>query len=83
MNTVYIVIDCGEPYPVAYTSFADALVKVKEKYKETLEEELIELNGGNSCSDLDAPENTLTGITYLYVEKGIHIYIYKLPIISF
>jgi hypothetical protein len=26
------------------------------------------------------PEDTLTGKTYLYVEKGIHIYIYKLPI---
>jgi len=42
MSSVYVVIENGEPYKVAYTSFDSALAAVKEKHKETLLEQLIE-----------------------------------------
>ena len=80
---VYVVVENGIPYPIAYTSFACAAAAAKEKHKETVEEQMREADGGTICSELDVPENTLTGKTYLYVEKGIHIYIHKLPIMSF
>jgi hypothetical protein len=83
MNAVYIVVENGEPYKIAYSSFASAAAAAKEKHKETVEEQMREADGGPICSDLDVPENTLTGKTYLYVEKEIHIYIHKLPVLSF
>ena len=81
MNAVYIVVENGVPYPIAYASFAQAAASAKEIHKETLEEQIREAGGGSICTDLDVPENKLTGKTYLYVEKGIHIYIHKLPIL--
>ena len=83
MSSVYIVVENGEPYKLAYTSFDSAAAAVKEKHKEEVEAQLRELGGGPICSDLDAPENKVTGKTYLYVEKEIHIYIHKLPVLSF
>lgn len=83
MSSVYIVVENGEPYKIAYTSFDSAAAAVKEKHKEEVEAQLRELGGGPICSDLDAPENKVTGKTYLYVEKEIHIYIHKLPVLSF
>jgi hypothetical protein len=83
MSAVYVVIENGEPYKIAYASFAAAAAVVKEKYKEEVEAQLLEANGGPICTDLDAPENKVTGKTYLYVEKEIHIYIHKLPVLSF
>ena len=83
MNSVYIVVENGKPYVIAYTTFESAASAAKKKHKETIEEQMREADGGLVCSDLDIPENKITGITYLYVEKGIHIYIHKLPILSF
>ena len=77
---VYVVVENGTPYPVAYATFASAAAAAKEKHKETIEEQ--EANG-DSCCDVDVPEDRITGMTYLYVEKEIHIRIYKLPILSF
>ncbi len=82
MTYVYVVIENGDPYPAAYTSFAAARSAVKVRHAETITEELIEADGEPICSDLDVPENEITGKTSLYVEKGIHIEIYKLPITS-
>jgi len=79
MAVVYVVVENGVPYPVAYASFESAVAVVKEKHKETLEEQMREADGGSICSDVDVPENKLTGHTYLYVEKEIHIRIYRLP----
>lgn len=79
MTSVYIVIENGDPYPIAYTSFASATAAVKEIHKGAIEEQTLEADGEPICSDIDVPEDTLTGKTYLYVEKGINIYIYKLP----
>ncbi len=81
MNFVYIVIENGTAYPKAYRSFDSAVADVKEKHAETIAEQLLEADGDSICSDLDVPENTLTGTTYLYVEKGINIYIHKLPVL--
>jgi len=83
MNGVYIVIENGDPYAIAYTSFAAASAAVYEKHKDEIEWQLREAKGNPICSDINVPENKITGKTYLYVEKGIHIYIYKLPVLSF
>ena len=80
MSSVYVVIENGEPYENVYTSFASAAVAVKEKHAETIAEQIKEAEGYPICSEVDVPEDIVTGKTYLYVEKGIHIYIYKLPI---
>lgn len=82
MSSVYVVIENGEPYKNLYTSFASAAAAVKEKYAEEIAEQTGESDGYPICSDVDVPEDILTGKTYLYVEKGIHIYIYKLPIVA-
>lgn len=83
MNAVYVIIENGEPYLIAYDSFESAVAIVKAKHKETTDEQLREADGYDICSDLDLPEDKVTGKTYLYVEKGIHIYIYKLPVLAF
>ena len=82
MNMVYIVIENGTPYPSAYSSFSLAVFAAKEKHKKAIEEELKEAEGGPICSDVDVPENTESGKTSLYIEKGIYIEIYRLPILS-
>ena len=83
LNAVYVVIENGDPYPVAYTSFASAAAAVKEIHNAAIAEQMLEADGESICSDIDVPEDKLTGKTYLYVEKGINIYIYKLPVLSF
>ena len=80
MPSVYVVIENGESYANVYTSFSSAAAAVKEKHAEEIADQLRESEGYPICSDIDVPED-ITGKTYLYVEKGIHIYIYKLPIL--
>jgi hypothetical protein len=80
MNAIYVIIENGEPYNVVYQTFESAVAVVKAKHKETIDEQLKEANGYDICSELDTPEDKVTGKTYLYVEKGVHIYIYKLPV---
>lgn len=82
MNYVYVVVENGDPYPAVYTSFAAAASAAKERHAETIEEELLEADGEPICSDLDVPEDVINGKTSLYVEKGIFIEIYKLPIVT-
>jgi len=82
MESVYIVVENGDPYLVAYTTYDQAVAAVKLKHKETLDEDLKYVEEyGESCHMVDVPEST-TRETYLYIEKGISIYIYKLPIIN-
>jgi hypothetical protein len=80
MSSVYVVIENGEPYENVYTSFASAAKAVREKHAEEIAEQMRDSDGYPICSKIDVPENIATGITYLYVEKGFQIYIYKLPI---
>lgn len=77
--SMYVVIENGLPYPHLYTSYASAAAAAQEKYKQVIEEQIEEANGYPICSEIDVPEHT-SGTTYLYVEKGIHIYIYKLEV---
>ena len=79
MKVVYVIIENGEPYNMVYQTFEYALAVVKAKHKETIDEQLKEADGLPICSDLDVPENKV-GKTELYVEKGINIIIYKMPI---
>ena len=81
MNAIYVVIENGEPYPNAYSSFSLAVFAAKEKHNEAIEEQVLEADGEPICSDLDVPENIKTGKTSLYVEKGIYIEIHKLRIL--
>lgn len=78
---MYVVIENGVPYPHLYSSYASAAAAAQEKYKEVIEEQIKESDGYPICSEIDVPEDT-SGTTYLYVEKGIHIYIYKLEILA-
>jgi hypothetical protein len=75
MDFVYVVIE-PEVIPVAYATFAQAKASVIEKYREELQEEE---QGGPMASDVRAEESA-TGVTHLYIEKGINIYIYKLHV---
>lgn len=77
MAFVYVVIE-PEVNPVAFATFADAKASVIENYREELE--LEEEEGGLMASDVDVLES-VTGVTHLYIEKGINIYIYRLPVI--
>ena len=70
---VYFVIQNGESYPNGYSTYQLAVEHVKLRNADILEE-------ANECNDVDVVENS-SGKTYLYIEKGIHIYIHKLPII--
>ena len=82
MNSVYVVIENGEPYESVYRSFHLAKAAVKEKYGGVIAEEIRDSYGEPICSEIDVPEDFLSGKTYLYIEKGIHIYIYELTIAS-
>ena len=78
--SVYIVVENGEPYLAAFKSFASAAAAVDAKYRDIVEEQKKE-SGGPICSDIDVPEH-VSGITRLYVEKGITIIIYKVPLVD-
>jgi hypothetical protein len=83
MNSLYIVVENGEPYNAIYQTFESAANAVKAMHKEEIERQIEECGSeADICSEIDVPENTVTGITHLYVEKGINIYIHKLPISS-
>ena len=75
--SVYIIVENGEPYLAAFKTFASAAAAVGAKYREIIEEQKKELGSEPICSDIDVPEH-VSGITHLYVEKGINIIIYKL-----
>ena len=77
MESIYIVIENGTPYPVAYLTYVDATNAVKGRYAKCIEADIEEC--GTTESVIDAPEDS-AGVTRLYVEKEIHIEIHRLPI---
>jgi hypothetical protein len=82
MDYVYVVVENGEAYPTAYTTYDLARAVVKAKHKEQINWELSELKEGDTMeSEVDVSEDT-SGKTFLYVARGISIYIHKLPIKS-
>ena len=82
---IYIVVENGEPYPVAYMTFTASIAAVKLKHKEALDEEeawLEKMGAGQlSINYVDVPES-IDGVTHLYIEKALHIEIYKLPVVG-
>ena len=82
MNSVYVVVENGVPYAAAYVSFELAVLAVKAVHAEEINRQLEDAHGEPICSELDVPENTLTGITHLYVEKGINIEVHKLQVLE-
>jgi len=86
MERIYTVVENGDAYPLAYSTYKQAVNAVKSKHKETLDEEerwskLPENQGEISCNEIDVPE-AKEGLTRLYIEKGIHIEIHRLPVIT-
>lgn len=84
MASVYVVIENGDPYPEVYKSYNEAASVAKMKHKDMVNSLIDEMAGDpesiqSIIADIEVPENK-DGKTYLYVEKDIHIYIYKLPI---
>ncbi len=73
MDFVYVVIET-DAHPVVFARFADAKASVLERYRELIED-------SPTASEVNVEESD-TGVTYLYIEKGINIYIYRLPIAS-
>ena len=84
MESIYIIIENGEPYTTAFTTYKSAVISVKEKHKEYLETQIKELGNLTEIEELldniNVSENTQLGITKLYIEKGINIEIYKIPL---
>ena len=74
MDFVYVIIET-EVHPVVFARFADAKASILEKYRERVEGE-----GWPMASEVNVEESD-TGVTYLYIEKGINIYIYRLPVL--
>jgi hypothetical protein len=83
METVYTVVENGDAYPLAFTTYKQAVDAVKRKHKETLDEDerSNEKERMQSCNEIDVPE-AKERITRLYIEKGIHIEIHRLPVIT-
>lgn len=80
MAFVYVVIENGEPYSEVYASYALAQAAVKVKWDEEVQQQREEEGDvPNPVSDIDLPEDP-SGETYLYVEKGNHIRVYRLPV---
>jgi hypothetical protein len=72
MDTVYTIVENGELYPAAYKRYTSALRQVYFKYRKEIDEK-------DGIEHLNIPESQ-TGVTYIYIEKAIHIHIYKMPV---
>ena len=75
---VYVVLQNGDLYSNAFTSYKMAIEAVQFKHKTSIE---IDENGMNSVHELSVLESP-TGLTLLYVEKGICIEIYRLQVLE-
>jgi len=80
---VYAIVENGECYPSAYSSYKNAVNAVKEKHKELIEERIKEMVNypeaiEEMMSDINVPEGDVS--SHLYIEKGINIIIHKLPV---
>lgn len=78
---VYIVLENGGAYKTGYKSYSDAVASVKKVHKDLLESQIKEVGHLDLIeailSDVNVPENS-SGLTRLYIEKGIMITIYKI-----
>jgi hypothetical protein len=87
MSFVYVVIENsdlespgGGVFPNAYTTFEKAKAAAIRKYQDELHRQIDEFGDDSAIMmDVDVPESE-TGCTSLYIEKGIHMFIHKLPV---
>ena len=84
MASIYVVVENGELYPVLYSTYDAARRAVTTKYAAELRDEWEE------CKEMNDPDCQMvsvivdesdTGTTKLYIEKGIHVIIqrYSVP----
>jgi hypothetical protein len=84
MASVYVVVENGELYPVLYSTYDAARRAVTTKYADELRDEWEDVKEMNDPDyqmvSVIVDEND-TGITQLYIEKGIHVIIqrYSVP----
>ena len=84
MSNVYVVVENGELYTVIYSSYESARKAVTTKYAAKLREEweeVKEMNDPDFKMVSSIVDESDTGTTYLYIERGIHIIIqrYNVP----
>ena len=84
MSKVYVVVENGELYPVLYSSYESARKAVTTKYAAELREEWEEVKEMNDPDFQMASvivDESDTGRTELYIEKGINIVVqrYNVP----
>jgi hypothetical protein len=84
MSKVYVVVENGELYPVIYSSYESARKAVTTKYAAELREEWEEVKEMNDPDFQMASvivDESDTGRTELYIEKGINIVVqrYNVP----
>jgi phosphoenolpyruvate carboxylase len=82
MDSFYVVIENGECYSKAYKTYEAAVKAVKEKNIELIEEQIKELlyleDIERMLAEINVREDKEKGITHLYIEKGINIFIHRL-----
>ena len=83
---VYVVVersdeesDGGGVFPSAYDTFEKAKAAAISKHQSTIDEQLEETGDNSIMKDIDVSESK-TGFTHIYIEKGINIFIHKLPV---
>ena len=84
MQAVYIIVESGDAYDSAYTTFSAAVQAVKDRHKETLdyEKEVFEEEGFEIGAGIDVPEEA-NGTTKLFIESiKLNITISRLPVKS-
>ncbi len=84
MSKVYVVVENGELYPVIYSSYESAREAVTTKYAAELRaewEEAKEMNDPDYQMASVIVDESDTGRTELYIEKGINIIVqrYNVP----
>ena len=77
---VYIVVENGTPYPAAFGTYKTAAEAVFTRHANTIVQQMADdpQNADDILNDVTPVEHPM-GMTYIYIEKGIHIYIYRLP----
>ena len=81
---LYIVIENsdqapigGGVFPTTYKTFEEAKAAAIGKYQDEINRQTQESGDDSAIKDVDVSESK-TGLTTLYIEKGIHLYIHRL-----
>ena len=82
MEYIYVVVENGEAYQNAFRTYESAVKAVNNKHMEELERQIEEVPDLKEeiLRDVNRSEDP-SGSTLLYVEKGINIYIHRLPVV--